>query len=96
MGESITLTVTGTVNTSASASSTVTNIASIDWQTLGDDSQGNQSAEDGGNASDSSDFVVASPEFSKAVLGTGINGSGNDNTEVVACLLYTSPSPRDS
>ena len=62
----------------------VINIASIDWQTLGDDSQGNQSVEDDGNATDSEDFVVASPEFSKTVLDTGINGFGNDNTEVVA------------
>jgi len=44
LGESITLTVTGMVNTSASASTTVTNTADIDWQTLGDDSQGNHSA----------------------------------------------------
>jgi len=48
LGETITLTVTGTVNVTASASTTVTNTANIDWDTLGDDSQGNQSVEDGG------------------------------------------------
>ena len=46
LGETITLTVTGTVNVTASASTTVTNTANIDWDTLGDDSQGNQSVED--------------------------------------------------
>jgi len=81
---SITLTVTGTINTSVSASTTVTNIANINWQTLGDDTQGNQSVEDGGSATDSEDFIVASPEFSKSIIGTGINGSGNNNSEVVA------------
>ena len=84
LGETITLTVTGSVNTSASASTTVINTASVDWQTLGDDSQGNQLAEDGGSASDATGFVVASPEFSKSVLSTGINSSGNDNSEIVA------------
>jgi len=84
LGETITLTVTGTVNVTASASTTVTNTANIDWDTLGDDSQGNQSAEDGGTASSSDDFVVASPSFAKTINGTGINDTTNDNTEVVA------------
>ena len=79
LGETITLTVSGTVNTSASASSEVTNTATIDWDTLGDDAQGNQSSESTGADSSSASFVVASPAFEKSVFGTGINGFGNDN-----------------
>ena len=84
LGETITLTVTGTVNVTASASTTVTNTANVDWETLGDDSQGNQSVEDGGNASGSDSFVLASPEFSKSVVDSGIVDSTNGVSVVVA------------
>ncbi len=88
LGDTITLTVTGVVNTTVSASTTVTNTASIDWDTLGDDSQGNQVVEDTGTDSASDDFIVASPAFAKSIAGTGINdpsaATENDNSEVVA------------
>ena len=86
LGDKIVLTVSASVNTSVSVSTTVTNTAEIDWDSLGDDTQGNQTVESEDSASDEVGFIVASPEFEKSVFGTGINGggSGNDNTEVVA------------
>jgi len=83
-GDSIIVTVTGTVNISASASSTVTNTATIDWDTLGDDVEGNQSAEATGSDDSSVSFVVASPGFAKSINTTSINDTTNDNSEVVA------------
>jgi len=83
-GETITLQVTGTLNSSAIASTTVTNTASLDWDTLGDDTQGNQAEEQTGVASAQSDFILASPEFEKTILSTGINIADNDNLTVVA------------
>ena len=84
LGEKIVLTVTGTVNTTASASTTVTNTASIDWDTLGDDAQGNQDEEDTGDDSSSDEFVVASPTFDKLIVSTGIDDGTNDYLHVVA------------
>ena len=95
-GESIIITVTGTLNTSVSASTTVTNTANIDWDTLGDDVEGEQSVEATGSDSSSASFVIASPTFTKSLASTGIVDGSNAADEVVACLLYTSPSPRDS
>ena len=83
-GESIIVTVNGTLNTSVSASTTVTNTANIDWDTLGDDIEGEQSEEATGSDSSSVSFVVASPTFEKVIASTGINDSTNDNSEVVA------------
>jgi len=84
LGESITLTISGTVNTTASASTTVNNIANITWDSLGDPSQGNQNLESNGSSSDSDKFVVASPAFEKQIVGTGITDASNDDGQVVA------------
>ena len=60
------------------------NTASIDWDTLGDNTQGNQTVESGASATDDAQFVVASPMFAKSVVSTGIADATNDNTQVVA------------
>jgi hypothetical protein len=82
LGETITVTVSGTVDVSASASTTVQNTAGIDWDTLGEDAQGNQASESGGSDSDNASFVVASPTFAKSIVSTGIDDASNNNTDI--------------
>ena len=84
LDDTIVLTVNAIVNTTASASTTVQNTAQIDWDTLGDDTQGYQREENTGEAADNAQFVVASPQFSKQIISTGIDDFSNDNASVVA------------
>ena len=85
LGDSVTVTVESTVTTVASASTTVADQVTVDWDSLGDDTQGRQAVEATASASASASFTVGEPSFSRSIVDTGIDTAANDDlAEVVA------------
>ena len=89
-GDVMVVTVTGTLNETVEADSTVDNAVDVSWQTLGEAAHGDDGDAAGpgtertGTASAASAFTVESPAFDKRLVGTGIDSPANATGQVVA------------
>ena len=89
-GDVMVVTVTGTLNETIEADSTVDNAVDVSWQTLGEAAHGDDGDAAGpgtertGTASAASAFTVESPAFDKRLVGTGIDSPANAADRVVA------------
>lgn len=84
LGDSLTITVEGVMNGYAVASSSVLNTATVDWDSLNSNVQGNQIEQSEGSDSDSVSFDLIDPLFEKILVSTGIDSTGNSISQVVA------------
>ncbi|WP_420450185.1 hypothetical protein [Ilumatobacter sp.] len=84
LGERLTVVVTGTVNESAVAGTTIDNLATLGWSTLGDADHGRAAEARTASTTASNAFTIASPTLVERTVVTGIVTTQNSATDVVA------------
>ena len=90
-GETVTITVTGTISQSVTPGQELSNTATADWSSLDGNDPNERDGDDGiGGALDdyqhdstASVTVIGSPTITKDIVGTSINDANNDDSEVV-------------